>query len=190
MHVSLDDLGVEIPTAATLGELLDGLAPRIDPQRMVTRVEVDGTPIDGTDRVALAQRRLTGSEAIAIRTEAPAEFAQARRREIADHIQRIADLLSAAAEGLAAGETVRSNRALSGAARALGLVLELDNRLVALDGGPSGCAGIAETVQRIGPRLEAAERAHRWQEVAELLCDELVPALRRSPLVPDAGAPS
>jgi len=90
------------------------------------------------------------------------------------HIKSVAD-------GFAAGETVRANRGLAGAARELGLVLELDRRLVALDRGPSRCDGVAETVRRLGPRLEEAERGRRWQEVATLLAEELVPALRATP---------
>jgi len=181
MHVSLDDVPMEIPPAATLGELLDGIAPQIEPGRLVTHVDVDGAAADPSDPARIARWRLAGAEAITIRTEAPAEFAASRRREIVGHLRRIGDLLAAVADGFAAGETVRANRGLAGAARELGLVLELDRRLVALDRGPSRCDGVAETVRRLGPRLEEAERGRRWQEVATLLSEELVPALRATP---------
>jgi hypothetical protein len=181
MHVSLDDVPMEIPAAATLSELLEGIAPQIEPGRLVTRVEVDGASADPSDPVGTARWRLAGAEAITIRTEAPAEFAAARRREIGGHLRRIGDLLAAVADGFAAGDTVRANRGLAGAARELGLVLELDRRLVALDRGPSRCGGVAEMVRRLGPRLEEAERGRRWQEVATLLAQELVPTLRATP---------
>ena len=178
MHVSLDDVPMELPAAATLGELLDGIAPQVEPGRLVTRVEVDGTPADPSDAGRMARWRLAGAEAITIHTEAPSEFAASRRQEIAAHLRRIADLLSAVADAFVAGDTIRANRGLAGAARELGLVLELDRRLVALDHGPSRCDGVAETVRRVGPRLEEAERTRRWNEVASLLAKELVPALR------------
>jgi hypothetical protein len=178
MHISLDGAAVDVPSAGTLADLLDGIAPHIDPARLVTVVEVDGGRVDCTDRVALTGRRLAGSETITVRTEAPIEFAQARRREIADHVRHIADLFTTVVDRLDAGETARANRALSGAARALGLVLELDEQLGVLDGGRTDCAEIADAVRVIGPRLEAAERAQRWHEVASLLRDELVPRLR------------
>ena len=181
MHVSLDEVPMEIPAPATLGELLEGIMPQIEPGRLVTRVEVDGASADPSDAVKVARWRLAGGEAIAIRTEAPAEFAAARRREITGHLRRIGDLLAAVADGFAAGETVGANRGLAGAARELGLVLELDRRLVALDRGPSRCDGVAEMVRRLGPRLEDAERGRRWEEVAVLLARELVPALRAAP---------
>jgi hypothetical protein len=178
MHVSLDDVPMEIPPAATLGELLEGIAPQIEPGRLVTQVEVNGSPADASDPALAARWRLAGGEAITIRTEAPAEFAAARRQQIAIHLRRIGDLLAAVADGFTAGDTMGANRGLAGAARELGLVLELDRRLVALDRAPSRCEGIAETVRRVGPRLEAAEQARRWHDVATLLVEELVPALR------------
>ena len=181
MQVSLDGVGLAIPPAATLDELLEGIAPHIDPARLVTSVEVDGAAVDSTDRAVLARWRLGGSEAVSIRTEARGEFVRARREAIAGDVRRIADLLGAAAEGLVAGETERANRALAGATRALGLVLELDHRLGVLDGEAARCAAVAEVVRRVGPRLEAAERARRWREVASLLAEELVPALRAVP---------
>lgn len=187
MNISLDDVGVEVPAAATLAELLEGITPHIDPARLVTAVEVDGGRIDCTDRVALSSCRLAGTEAIAVRTEAPIEFAQARRREIADHVRQIAQLFTSVIDRLDAGETARANRALSGAARALGLVLELDEQLGVLDGGRTDCTAIADAVRLIGPRLEAAERDQRWHEVASLLRDELIPVLIRPEPSPPMG---
>jgi hypothetical protein len=177
MHVSLDEVGMEVPAAGTLAELLEGITPHIDPARLVTVVCVNGDRVDCSDRGALSRCRLAGTEAIAVRTEAPIEFAQARRREIAGHVRHIAELFTSVVDRLVAGETARANRALSGAARALGLVLELDEQLGVLDGGRTDCGAIADAVRVIGPRLEAAERGQRWHEVATLLRDELVPAL-------------
>jgi len=178
MHVSLDGSAIQVVEATTLEELLDGLAPQIEPSRLVTHVEVDGATADSTDRAALARWRLGGAEAITIRTEAPRQFAAARRREITGHLARIADLLAAVVDGFTAGDSPGANRGLASAARELRLVLELDRRLVALDGHPSLCSEIAETVRRVGPQLEAAERARRWPEITSLLADEVVPALR------------
>ena len=80
--------------------------------------------------------------------------------------------------GFVAGETVAANRGLAAAARELGLVLELDRQLAEIDAVPPGCAGVEDAVHHVGPRLEEAERARRWEEVATLLAEELVPALR------------
>jgi hypothetical protein len=180
MHVSVDGVDVEMPRAATLGELLEAIAPRIDPVRLVTQVEVDGRPADSTDRRTLARWRLGGGESVRVATEAPTEFVAARRRQIPEHLTRIADLLTVVAESLAGGESFDAQRILAAAARELGLVLELEQCLTILAAGPSPCEAVAETVRRIGPQLADAERDRRWRDVAALLADELVPALRAS----------
>jgi hypothetical protein len=181
MHVSLDGVAVELPTAATLGELLEAVLPLIDPSRLVTELVVDGTPVDGTDLDALRRFRLRGAEAVAVGTEAPADFARTRRAQIPGHLRRIADRLGDAAGCFDAGDAGTANRTLAAAARELSLVLELDRQLAVIDAAPAGCEAIAEAVRRVGPVLEEAERDRRWGDVARLLTDELVPALRLVP---------
>ena len=178
MEVWIDGTRLDVPAGRTLAELLEGVAPHLDPVRLMTRLEIDGVAVDGTDPSVLAGWRLVGGEAVTIGTEAPAEFARARRREIPGHLGRIAELLAAVSAGFVAGETAAANRGLAAAARELGLVLELDRQLADIDAAPPGCVGVEDAVHRVGPRLEEAERARRWDEVATLLADELVPALR------------
>ncbi len=178
MRVAVDGTEIDVPGAATLGELLDGLAPRIDPARVVTRLEVDGRPADPTDRPALAAWRLTGAESLSIGSETPADFARSRRAEIAGHLRRIADRLAAVATGLLAGDTAAANHLLATTTRDLALVLELDQHVSLLDAGASRCTAVVAAVDKVGLRLTDAERARRWPEVARLLTDELVPALR------------
>jgi hypothetical protein len=180
MRVSVDGTEYDVPGATTLAELLEGIGPTIDPSRLVTELTVDGAHADATDRPALAAWRLTGGEAIRVGTETPEDFARVRRGEIAGHLARIADMLTAVAHGFTTGLTGDANRVLAAAARDLGLVLELDQHLARLGGGASGCDRIAATVERIGSRLTDAERDRRWSEVARLLSDELVPVLRAS----------
>ncbi len=180
MRVSLDGLEMEVPAATTLGEVLEGIAPLIDPARIVTRVEVDGAPADATDVPRLATWRLGGAESILVGTETPRDFARTRRAEIAGHLRAIAQLLTAAASGLTRGETQAANRVLAEATHDLQLVLELDQHLAALDGEAAGCERITATVERIGERLTDAERGRRWHEVAQLLSDELIPVISAS----------
>ena len=80
MRVSVDGTEFDLPAAVNLAELMEALAPLIDPARVVTRIEVDGAPADPTNRAALASRRLSGRESIAVGSETPAEFAATRRR--------------------------------------------------------------------------------------------------------------
>lgn len=178
MRVCLDGTEIDVPQATTLGEVLEGIGPLIDPARLVTEVVVDGAAADSTDRPALAAWRLAGGETIRIGTEAPAEFARSRRAEMAGHLRTIAELLMAAARGFTTGETAAANRVLAEAARDLQLVLELDGHLATLDGAARNCDAIAATVERIGTRLNDAEQGRRWGEVAQLLSDELIPAIR------------
>ena len=178
MRVSLDGAEITLPEARTLGEVLQGLGPMIDPTRLVTELWVDGAPADSTDEAALAAWRLQGSETIRIGTETPLEFARSRRAQLSSHLRTIAELLIASANGLRTGETAAANTVLAEASRDLQLVLELDRSLATIDGGAPGCGAIAETVERIGERLNDAERARRWHEVAQLLSDELIPAIR------------
>ena len=183
MRVSVDGTEFDLPAAVNLAELMEALAPLIDPARVVTRIDVDGAPADPTNRAALAARRLTGRESIAVGSETPRDFAANQRREITGHLHRLADRLAEAASGLAAGETVVANRLLASATRDLALVLELDHQVAVLEAGVPGCGAVVAAVESVGPRLAAAERGRRWGEVAELLSRELVPVLR-------GGAPS
>jgi hypothetical protein len=178
MRVYLDGTEMTVPPAPTLAELLGGIAPLLDPTRLVTQVEVDGQPASPGDDQALAGWRLRGEEVIVIGTETPQHFAATRRAEMPGHLERIADMLAAAAEELRGGGTVDANRLIARATRELRLLIELDRSLLLLEPGPSRCAPVSATIRRIGPQLEEAGRARRWGEMASLLSEELVPALR------------
>jgi hypothetical protein len=167
-----------VPAAPTLGELLGGIAPLVDPTRLVTQVEVDGQPASPGDERALAAWRLRGEEVVVVGTETPQQFAATRRAEIPAHLARIADMLAVAADGLRGGATADANRLIARATRELRLVIELDRCLVLLEPATTRCGPVADAIRRIGPRLEEAGRARRWDEMAELLSAELVPALR------------
>jgi hypothetical protein len=178
MQVWLDGAALEMATAETVEELIEGLSPLVDSDRLVTCIEVDGTPVDTTDPLALGRRRLGGGETVRVATETPAEFAAARRREMPGHLARLAELFTLVVQGLGAGLETDASRVLAEGARELGLVIELDQRLAALDAGAASCGAVAETVRRIGTQLNEAQRGRRWAEVARLLGEQLVPALR------------
>ena len=178
MRLNLDGTDTPIPKSTTLSELLDGAEPLIDPRRIIASLDVDGRAVDPTDAARMGSWRLRGDEVVAICTATPEAFATARRTELAGHLRRIADLLSAAAGGFRDGNAVDANVVFAEATRALLLVLELDQHVTQLIPGSSRCESVAEAVRRVGPQLEAAERGQRWSEVATLLADELVPALR------------
>jgi len=178
MRVSIDGNEMELPAAVNVAELMEALAPLIDPTRVVTRLEIDGAPADPTDRTKLALRRLSGRECIIIGSETPGDFAASRRRDIHGHLHRLADRLAAAASGLVAGDTAAANRLIASATRDLALVLELDHRVAVLEAGTPTCGAVVAAVDRVGGRLAAAERDRRWGDVADLLSRELVPVLR------------
>ena len=180
MRVYLDGRELEMPAAATLGELIEGVAPEIDPVRLVTAVDVDGVPMDPTDVQALAGRRLTGDEQVRIDSATADELVALRRREIPAYVARIAELFEVAAGGFTAGDTMDANRLLATGTRELALVLELDQQVAALGGADATCAPVCDAVRRVGTQLTDAERDHRWDEVAALLTTELDPALRAS----------
>lgn len=188
MHVRLDGVIMDLPTPGTLAELLEGVAPHVDTDRLVTRVDVDGASIDPSESAALARRRLRGTEEVTVETEGPGDFAAARRREVPVHLGRITNVLEVATRGFAAGQEADAYRCLALASQELALVIELDQSLACLDDVPSRCADVLATVRRIGPRLEAATRACRGAEVAALLADEMLPALRAALRTPTAAA--
>lgn len=178
MRVMLDDVPLDVPAAGTLGELLDGVAPHLDAGRIVTGVDVDGMAVDPSEAGALG-RRLLGTETLTIRSEVPGAFAAARRQELPVHLGRITRVLEVAARGFTEGHEADAYRCLALASHELAMVIELDQSVARLDAAaPPRCAGVLETVRRIGPRLEAATRARRAAEVAALLTDEMLPALR------------
>lgn len=180
MHVTLDETVVEVPRPASLAELLEGIEPHVDPARTITGLEVDGCPVDATDATALGAWRLAGDERVAVVTQTPDDFVATQRAQIPGHLERIATQLAAAAVGLDAGETAQANRLLATGTRDLLLVLELDQSLSVLSATAAACAEVVTVLERIGTRLTDAEKAARWPEVASLLRDELVPAIRRS----------
>lgn len=177
MHITLDGAAIALPRPGSLGELLEALVPHVDPDRTITDVEVDGRAADFTDAIALSAWRLAGSETVAVTTLTPAEFAAERRTQIGAHLRHIAERLVRAADGFARGDLQAANGLLATASRDLGLVLELDQHLAVIEGGAPRCAGIVALLERVGGRLTDAERAERWDEVAQLLTAELVPAL-------------
>jgi hypothetical protein len=178
MQVWLDGAALEMPAAETVEELLAGLGPMVDPGRLVTRVEVDGAAIDATDALAIGRRRLGGAETVQVSTETPAEFAAARRREMPAHLTRLAEIFTLVAHGLGAGQERDASRVLAEGARELGLVLELDQRLSTLDATEGSCVPVVAAVRRVGSQLTEAQRDRRWSEVARLLAEDLIPALR------------
>jgi hypothetical protein len=115
---------------------------------------------------------------VQVDTEAPGDFARARRAEIGGHLSRIADMLARAGAGLAGGEVAGANRLVAAASHELRLVLELDQHLAALQHTTATCGAVRAVVERIGTQLTAAEEERRWTDVAALLAGELVPALR------------
>lgn len=180
MHVTLDDIVVEVPRPASLAELLEGIEPHVDPGRTITGLEVDGCPVDATDATALGAWRLAGDERVAVVTQTPGDFVAMQRARIPGHLDRIATQLSAAATELDAGDTGKANRLLATGTRELVLVLELDQSLSVLSATQVTCAEVVTVLERIGTRLTDAEKGGRWPELASLLRDELVPAIRRS----------
>lgn len=180
MHVTLDDIVVEVPRPASLAELLEGIEPHVDPARTITGLEVDGCPVDATDATALGAWRLAGDERVAVVTQTPGDFVAMQRARIPGHLDRIATQLSAAATELDAGDSGKANRLLATGTRELVLVLELDQSLSVLSATEVTCAEVVSVLERIGTRLTDAEKDGRWPELASLLRDELVPAIRRS----------
>jgi len=180
MRVLLDGRELAVPAAGTLAELLGGIEPLIEPGRLVTDVRVDTTPADATDARALAGWRLRPEATVQVTTETPTDFVRSRRQEMGVHLRRIADLLAAASDGLTVGAVADGNRRLATATRELRLVLELDQHLAVLEQRQAACAAVTAVVDRIGPALTAAEEERRWPDVAALLRQELVPALRAS----------
>ena len=180
MRVSLDGTVLELPEVNNLADLLDGLAPHVDPARDVTGLEVDGCPADPTDRVALAAWKLGGSEAIRVVSETPADFARSRRAAMGEHLRHVAVVMEAAARELRGGDAPGGNRLLAIGSRDLGLLLELDRNLSLLDATAARCAAVVVALERCGEPLTAAGRAERWDEVAALLESELLPAIHAS----------
>jgi hypothetical protein len=178
MQVWLDGKVVEVPRAVSLAELLCGVSPHVDPDRTVTGVEVDGRAVDHADPAVASAFRLGGGETVRVVTETPLDFARSRRAAMGEYLDAIAQQLEAAALGLRAGDAVAGNRLLAEASRDLGLVLELDRSLCALDAAGTRCAAVVDVLERIGAVLTDAERERRWSDVADILCADLVPAIR------------
>lgn len=180
MQVTVDTTVVEVPRPASLAELLEGIEPHVDPRRTITGLDVDGCPVDATDATALGAWRLAGDERVIVTTQTPDDFVRVQRAQIPGHLERIAGQLASAAGNLDAGDTTQANRLLATGTRDLVLVLELDQSLSVLSSTAASCAEVVTVLERIGTRLTDAEKAGRWPEVASLLRDELVPAIRRT----------
>jgi hypothetical protein len=178
MHVFINDreVGALEATGATVGEMIEALGVHVDPDEIVTGVELDGVAFSAGEEERWSRRPASSVAKLVLATATPAAFAQSMRVELAAALDVIAAKVDLVVERFARGEDRDANALLAALMEELRLALVLEQQVTTLDGVVVREA--AEPVAAVAPALLEAQERRRWTEVGELLVGRLAPALR------------
>jgi len=178
MHVFINDreVGALEATSATVGEMVEALGVHVDPNEIVTHVELDGVSFSAGEEERWSRRAASGVKRLTLATATPAAFAQAMRAELAVALDVIAAKVDLVVERFGTGEDRDANTLLAALMEELRLALVLEQQVTTLDGVVVGEA--AEPVATLAPVLLEAQERRRWSELGALLVSHLAPALR------------
>jgi hypothetical protein len=177
MHVFINEreVGPLPETDATIGEIVEAMAVHIDPDEIVTAIELDGLVYSAGDEERYARRRASGVGRLVVTTQTPIVFSAAMRTEMADALSLVAAKVETVVALFRSGDERGANSLLAALMEELRLVLVLDHQLTTLDGSPAAPA--VEDIRELAPMLLDAEERRAWAELSELLAERLVPTL-------------
>jgi hypothetical protein len=164
MHVFINDreVGPLPETDATVGEIIEAVAVHIDPDEIVTALELDGVVYSAGEEERYAQRRASAVRRLVVITQTPRVFGAAMRAEMAAALSVVAAKVEMVVDLFRSGDERGANRLLAALMEELRLVLVLDHQLATLDGAPAAPA--LEDVRallagRLAPTLKAWSQA-------------------------------
>jgi len=171
------EIGAFSNEAATVGEVVDALRVHVDPSEVMTAVEVDGEVFSAGHESRYARRLARNIDRLVIATSPPRELARAMQTEARAALGVIAAKTTRVIELFRSGDDRAANRLLAALLEELRLALVLDRQVVALDPSISGLP--IGDVEELATPLLAAQKGRRWDELAALLSQQLLPWLER-----------
>lgn len=178
MHIFINEreVGALDVTGATVGEMIEALGVHVDPNEIVTTVELDGVRYSAGEEDRFARRAAASVGRLVLGTATPLAFATGMRVELADALDIVASKVETVVELFARGDDRAGNALLAGLLEELRLALVLEQQVTTLDGRVVQDG--ADAVTTVAPELLAAQERRSWMEVGTLLADRLAPALR------------
>jgi hypothetical protein len=178
MHVFINEreVGTLDAVGTTVGEMIEALGVHVDPDQIVTSVELDGVRYSAGEEQRYARRAATSVGRLVLGTTTPAAFAADMRGELAAALEIVASKIDRVVELFRRGGDRDANALLAALLEELRLALVLEQQVRILDGQTSH--GGADSVAAIAPELLGAQEQRAWPTVAALLEERLGPALR------------
>jgi len=178
MHVFINEreVGTLEAVGTTVGEMIEALGVHVDPDQIVTSVELDGVRYSAGEEQRYARRAATSVGRLVLGTTTPGAFAADMRGELAAALEIVASKIDRVVELFRRGGDRDANALLAALLEELRLALVLEQQVRILDGQTS--RGGAGSVAAIAPELLEAQEQRAWATVAALLEERLGPALR------------
>jgi hypothetical protein len=178
MHVFINEreVGAVEATGATVGEMIEALSVHVDPDEIVTTVELDGVTFSAGEEERYARRAAGNVRRLVLGTATPAAFARCMREELAAAVAVVASKVDLVVTRFRNGDDRDANALLAAIMEELRLALVLEQQVATLD-GTVVLEGV-EPVQVLAPALLSAQERRAWGELSTLLGEQLAPALR------------
>jgi len=170
-------VGSLAPAGATVGEILEAVRMHVDPEAIVTEVELDGSHYNAGEEERFARRAASSVQRLTVRTETAGEFVGRKRAELAGTLGAMAASVREVARRFRRREEEAANRLLASAMEELRLVLLLEERLTQLSG--HGALPQDQGLEGVAKDLLDAEERRAWEQLAGLLEGALAPMLER-----------
>ncbi len=170
------EVGAVEAAGATVGEMIEALGVHVDPDEIVTTVEIDGVTFSAGEEERYARRAAANVRRLVLGTATPAAFARCMRAELAAAVEVVASKVDLVVTRFHVGDDRHANALLAALMEELRLALVLEQQVTTLDGALVPEA--AEPVRSVAPALLSAQERRAWGELARLLAEQLAPALR------------
>jgi len=162
--------------ATTVGEVVEALAPQVEPGRLVVAVELDGERFHAASEGAWQRRRAATVLGLRVVTAHTVDLARDLRRDVSLALELIAGKLDLAIGGLGRGERRSAAGLMAELFEELRLVLILDREVSVVDGLPA--VADAVMLEKVGEQLLVAQGRDDTTETARLLEFGLAPLVR------------
>lgn len=178
MHVFINEreVGAVEAAGATVGEMIEALGVHVDPNEIVTTVELDGVSFSAGEEERYVRRAAGNVGRLVLGTATPATFALRMRRELANAVDIVAAKVELVVSRFGTGDDRSANTLLAALMEELRLALVLEQQVATLDG--TVVAAAVDPVVAIAPALLDAQERRAWGDLSTMLADQLAPALR------------
>ena len=179
MHVFINEREIlaGAATGATVGEIVEASRMHVDPNAIVTAVELDGVEFNAGDEDRYGRRAASGVQRLVVSTRTPTAFAAEKRHGLAATLDEVALRTRLVVMLLRQSNTRSANGLLASLMEELRLMLLLDYQLTLLAADVPSAA--REEIAALAPQLLAAEEKQAWDTLASLLDTSLAPTLDR-----------